>query len=424
MEFPKLPLEGPLNPVVWSEPQMDTGGSFAYIPVALLVRILTGYGSDNLLVDTAVRAQVHPQWWRVLRSTDAYGLGIRPRAVRLRQICKAFSCRLRHARGELEEYLRPRRANARRASKNRGMHLAVNYPSTFNVGFIHAVGCVHERKLDNGYEFDGIGSHFINRLDEPVALALGAALQARDTPLKSLRQAGPGCFQELYGRQYRGASFVSMDLTPTGMLAVARGLSNGLGNLFGLMLDHNPQLGDEGMKMLARGIPRGLHWLDITKTGCSDSGMACISDVLPATLRSLTFSSNPVGDMGWAALARKVPQLSELAEIYALFTTPGFGPNAAAVWSNVLQPSMGRDSMPAYLLTLSADRLTNSEDKFTQIRQMRRAAESNGKVCVSVQWSAITDADAERLRDNPFADMAFSVEPSEEFGGQDTASST
>lgn len=188
-----LPLEGPLNQLIWAEPALETGGAFAGMPLEVLVQILTGYSSDNLVVHTTVIAQVHPQWWRIMRSTGAYGVDVSLRRDCMRHVVSAFNCRQRPARdgSALAALIQPSVDRWHRGSQSGGRQcIRAVYPRFFNVGILHASGQAREQgvAIDSGYGYNGTGSHFIPRLTEAVALVLGAALRARGAPLQSLPQ--------------------------------------------------------------------------------------------------------------------------------------------------------------------------------------------------------------------------------------------
>eukprot|EP01047_Picozoa_sp_COSAG01_P074200 COSAG01_NODE_12325_length_1759_cov_1.301807_2_plen_173_part_00 len=119
-------------------------------------------------------------------------------------------------------------------------------PFCFNVGIQFATGMDFEQGCDNGYHHNGVGSLFISNLPDPVAKALGAALSACHSPIRSCPQYGP----QRLGPPYKGASFAQTGLTPSGLLAVLRSIPYGLGPIETLNLQDNPLLGDECAPLL------------------------------------------------------------------------------------------------------------------------------------------------------------------------------
>jgi len=198
------------------------------------------------------------------------------------------------------------------------------------------------------------------------------------------------------------------------MLAVARGLSNGLGHLQSLELENNPLLGDLGMAALTDGLRslKCLKWLDITKTDCGDAGLVSIVDALPATLVSLSFSDNKVGDIGWAALVNAIIRLPELGDIRGLSNMPGVGAVAADAWARQLLQMRGGEPWTKQVYG-SIDRAQLPAQFLSQLT----VSFEHARVMTTMQWSPVTEADAHIMREDggdPFRrPLAFSVMPPE-----------
>jgi hypothetical protein len=220
-------------------PLVQTGGAFSCLPAPLigqlLPQILMCSGSDDLLLDTARCALVHPQWWRALRHTDAYAADIENRDT-LRWIRMAFIGEQRYMREDSELYRALPRAFADRVGR-----APPPTPRMFNVGIQYATGQDFEQGCDNGYQHNGNSSLFISSLSDPAAKALAAALSVCHSPILSCPQYGPA----RRGRLYDGVSFAQTGLRPAGLLAVIRSIPSGLGPIENLYLKDNQLLGDE-----------------------------------------------------------------------------------------------------------------------------------------------------------------------------------
>ena len=199
------------------------------------------------------------------------------------------------------------------------------------------------------------------------------------------------------------------------MLVVARGLSNGLGDLQSLELENNPLLGDLGMAALADGLRslKCLKWLNITKTDCGDAGLVSIVDALPVTLVSLSFSDNKVGDLGWAALANAIQRLPDLGEIRGLSNMPGIRTVAANAWARegLLQMRGGGEPWTKQVYG-SIDRAAMGEPN-SRLLELMAVSFQSARVMSTMQWSPVTEADAHIMREDggdPFRrPLAFSV---------------
>ena len=98
--------------------------------------------------------------------------------------------------------------------------------------------------------------------------------------------------------------------------AIAAGLRHGL---LRLSMDNNPCLGDSGVRAIAAALPSTLESLSLRNVGCGNSGMNALAAALPATsVRVLAVDKNSaIGEPGWRALGRALPQLTQLDGLFA-----------------------------------------------------------------------------------------------------------
>ena len=86
-----------------------------------------------------------------------------------------------------------------------------------------------------------------------------------------------------------------------------------------LRLARNPQLGDEGLIILATALPLTLIELSLERTSCTCVGLQAVAKKLPllTTLRKLNLANNGgINQDGWNTLGHTLTQMRSLTELH------------------------------------------------------------------------------------------------------------
>ena len=133
------------------------------------------------------------------------------------------------------------------------------------------------------------------------------------------RSLGPALARVPKERSFTAILLGGNRLSAVGAASLALGLRHGCGRyISSLGIDNNPLMGDAGMKALAKALPATLECLYVSRINLGDSGMAELAAALPRSqIKVLDFSSNQVAEVGWAAFAETLPQLTKLRRVFA-----------------------------------------------------------------------------------------------------------
>lgn len=282
---------------------------FNDLPTPILTRILlSSTHHQDLLRWVALCSQVCCAWWKVVRTSPAFGLGL-PRERQMRDVrlggrrpywvngdrvychCDSFSDGRAQMLRELSEVLRVARE-----------------------GFVDSYGDEQEP-----------GELFIfNRTLDADAGILCACLQALPSPL-----------------HLHLIDLIGLDLSAQAAISLAstigeKGFSSE--GLRYLCIRNNPELGDEGIAAFCKVLPPTLEQLFIHDTGCGDVGIAALTAALPGmpNLWRLGVSKNhDVAEDTWCSFFEAAPQLPALQYLFA-GENPSLGDVAARTLVAVL----------------------------------------------------------------------------------------
>lgn len=275
---------------------------FNDLPTPILTRILlSSTHHQDLLRWVALVSQVCSAWWKVARTSPAFGLGLpRERQVndvrlggrkaywvngdRVYHHCDIFSDGRAQMLRELSEVLRVARE-----------------------GFVDSYG-----------DEQGPGELFIfNRTLDTDAGILCACLQALPSPLHLH-------LIDLIGLDLSAQAAISLSHTIGEKGFSSEGLQF-------LCIRNNPELGDEGIAALCEVLPPTLGQFFIHDTGCGDVGIAALTAALPRlpNLWRLAVSRNhDVGEDTWCSFFEALPQLQALQYLFA-YENSSLGDDAA-----------------------------------------------------------------------------------------------